>query len=332
MEPNDEALLQIGGHSSHMRAVMEMAARVALVDTTVLLTGESGVGKEYLTQFIHERSSRRTAKLVAVNCAALTGTLLESELFGHRRGSFTGAIADRAGLIEAADHGTLFLDEIGEMPLEMQASLLRVLQVREVRRIGDNIPRPVNVRIIAATNRDLAAEVREHRFRSDLFYRLNVFHLDIPPLRERPDDLRTLAESILRHTAERLQRRITGFAPDAAEVLLTHDWPGNIRELQNAIEHACVMATGESLDVQDLPATVRGEAWASVTQHEPRSLRDIEREYIFSVMRKAGGNRRAAAKVLKIGLATLQRKLRRYKRERHASTSLDQKQQLLRDD
>jgi two-component system, NtrC family, response regulator HydG len=319
MERDQDAVLQIGGYSSHMRAIMSRAARVALVDTTVLLTGESGVGKEHLAQLIHDRSSRNSGKFVAINCAALTGTLLESEMFGHKRGAFTGAIADRAGLFEAADQGTLFLDEIGELAVEMQASLLRALQQREVRRIGDNFSRPVDVRIIAATNRDLEADVDAHRFRQDLFYRLNVFHLHIPPLRERPEDLQLLADTLLHQTAERLRRPVRAYTPRAIERILSYDWPGNIRDLQNAIEHACVMAVTDRIDLEDLPDTVRGVRRRAPDSQRVRPLREVEREHILTTLKESGGNRRLAAQRLQIGTATLQRKLRRYRREQQTA-------------
>jgi two-component system, NtrC family, response regulator HydG len=303
-------------HSPLMRTVVSMADRVALVDTTVLVTGESGVGKERIAQHIHAQSVRTRARFVAVNCGALTPTLLESELFGHRRGAFTGAVADRPGLFEAADHGTLFLDEIGEMPLEMQAALLRVLQEREVRRVGDNHARSVDVRIIAATNRDLAADVEANRFRQDLYYRLNVFVLQIPPLRERPDDLRALASALLRDIAQRVRSPVTGYTPLALRQILQYAWPGNVRELQNAIEHACVLARHTEIDLEDLPAPVRDAALGHLGHdHTIRPLRDIEREHILAAMAQMGGNRRLVAARLRIGMATLQRKLRRYQRD-----------------
>lgn len=302
-------------HSPVMRSVVAMADRVALVDTTVLVTGESGVGKERIAQHIHARSARARSRFVAINCGALTPTLLESELFGHRRGAFTGAVADRPGLFEAADRGTLFLDEIGEMPLEMQAALLRVLQEREVRRIGDTQVRSVDVRIIAATNRDLEADVQDHRFRQDLYYRLSVFVLRIPPLRDRPDDLRALAHTFLLERASHLRRPIEGYTPRALRRILQYPWPGNVRELQNAIEHACVLAKRSEIDVDDLPPAVRNRHAMPVSDRPIRPLKEIEREHILAAMSQTGGNRRLAAAQLKIGIATLQRKLRRYHRD-----------------
>jgi two-component system, NtrC family, response regulator HydG len=323
MGPDQISARLLGIHSPRMRAIVAMADRVAVADTTVLVTGESGVGKECLAQYIHARSDRVRAQFIAINCGALTSTLLESELFGHKRGAFTGALADRPGLFEAAYRGTLFLDEIGEMPLEMQAALLRVLQEREVRRVGDNYARPVDVRIIAATNRQLDADILERRFRQDLYYRLSVFVLRIPPLRDRPDDLRALAQALLLDKAKHLRRPISGYTARAFRRILQYSWPGNVRELQNAIEHACVLARSAEIDIDDLPPAVRDPIPASPLSDRPiRPLKEIEREHILAAMAQTGGNRRLAAALLKIGIATLQRKLRRYHRdEQTASTS-----------
>jgi transcriptional regulator with PAS, ATPase and Fis domain len=296
-----------------MRTILSMVERVALVDTTVLVTGESGVGKERLAQFIHAKSQRARGKFIAINCGALTPTLLESELFGHKRGAFTGALADHPGLFEAADRGTVFLDEIGEMPLEMQAALLRVLQEREVRRVGDTQVRSVDVRIIAATNRDLEANVHAHRFRQDLYYRLSVFVVRIPPLRERPDDLRALAQEILLERARSLRRPIEDYTPRALRRILQYPWPGNVRELQNAIEHACVLAKRTEVDIDDLPPAVRDRHAVPVGDRPIRPLKEIEREHILAAMRQTGGDRRLAAAQLKIGIATLQRRLTQYR-------------------
>jgi two-component system response regulator HydG len=310
----DSAHLDLGARSARMRAVVSIAERVAPVDSTVLLTGESGVGKERLARFIHGRSRRTHAPFVALNCGALTETLLESELFGHKRGAFTGAHVDRPGLFETADKGSLFLDEIGEMPLEMQATLLRVLQEREVRRVGDNHVRRVDVRIVAATNRDLVDDVHAHRFRGDLYYRVSVVVIRIPPLRERPDDLQFLLHSLLATTAQRVQRAIAGYTPRALERLGEYPWPGNIRELQNAIEHACILAGADQIDVDDLPEQIRtGISPPSLAPTQ--SLADVEREHILRVLEQMNGDRRRAAAQLQIGIATLHRKLRRYQRE-----------------
>ncbi|MCW8138390.1 MAG: sigma 54-interacting transcriptional regulator, partial [Planctomycetota bacterium] len=239
--------------SAAMRRVIDVARRVALVDTTVLVTGESGVGKERVARLIHDASSRARRPFVAVNCGALDETLLGSELFGHAKGAFTGATRDREGLFEAAHGGTIFLDEIGEVSPAMQVKLLRVLQEREVRRIGETRARRVDVRVISATNRDLAADVASGRFREDLLYRLRVMEIRIPPLRDRPEDVPDLAWRSLAAGAERMKVEVTGFTGAAMSRLLAHRWPGTVRELENAVEHALVLTSGRRVDEQDLP-------------------------------------------------------------------------------
>jgi len=305
----------IVARSPAMRRVLELAARVAAVDSTVLLSGESGVGKERLARFIHARSERTAGPFVAINCGALPDTLLESELFGHARGAFTGATRDRAGLFEAAHGGTLLLDEIGEVPPTLQVRLLRVLQEREVRRLGENHDRRVNVRVIAATHRDLRAEVAAGRFREDLFYRLGALSLAIPPLRERPDDILPLARLALLATATRFGRSVRGFTPAAARRLLACAWPGNVRELHNAVERAVVFAEGERIDVADLPApapAVPAGADARPRAAAGATLEAVERAHILATLADAGGNRAEAARRLGIGTATLFRKLKQY--------------------
>lgn len=298
--------------SEAMLRLLDLARRVAKVDSTVLITGESGVGKERLARLIHEDSTRTGGPFVAINCGAVPETLLESELFGHAKGAFTGAAQDRPGLFEAANGGTLFLDEIGEVPPPMQVKLLRTLQEREVRRVGENRNRRVDVRVLAATNRDLPAEVHAARFRQDLYYRLRVVELRVPPLRERRDDILALARTFLTATAERMNRRVTGFTPAAANQLVRYSWPGNVRELENAIERAVALARGRSIDVDDLPEEV---GLGIPTAHAPgdvRPLEEIEREYILAVLRANQGNKAVAAEQLKIGIATLYRKLKKY--------------------
>ncbi|HEX6834942.1 MAG TPA: sigma-54-dependent Fis family transcriptional regulator, partial [Polyangia bacterium] len=247
--------------SDEMQKVLELARRVAHVDSTVLVTGESGVGKERVARFIHDESSRATRPFIAINCAAVTETLLESELFGHAKGSFTGATTDRAGLFEAAHGGTLFLDEVGEVPAAMQAKLLRVLQEREVRRVGENKSRPIDVRVLAATNRDLGAAVEDGTFRKDLYYRLRVVELRIPPLRERRADILPLARAFLATAIERSKSQRTikacGLTPQAADQLVRYDWPGNVRELENAVERAVALSVGTQIVPDDLPEEVR---------------------------------------------------------------------------
>nr|WP_217917368.1 MULTISPECIES: sigma-54-dependent Fis family transcriptional regulator [unclassified Myxococcus] len=298
--------------SEAMQRIINLARRGAKVDSTVLVTGESGVGKERIARLIHDESGRAHKAFVAVNCAAVTESLLESELFGHVRGAFTGATHDRAGLFEAAHGGTLFLDEVGEVPPSMQAKLLRVLQEREVRRVGENASRKVDVRLVAATNRELAEEVRQGRFRQDLYYRLRVIELKIPPLRERRDDVLPLARLLLAEAAERLGRRVSGLSPDAADQLLRYAWPGNVRELGNAMERAVALCEGPRVERDDLPEEVRAAPPSLVPTGNPQRLEDMEKHYILAVLAQNGGNRARTAEQLDIGVATLYRKLKQY--------------------
>ncbi len=300
--------------SEETRRVLDLARRVAQVDSTVLLTGESGVGKERIAHFIHERSARADGPFVALNCGAVPESLLESELFGHTRGSFTGATQDRVGMFEAANGGTLLLDEIGEVPPVMQVKLLRVLQEREIRRVGENRNRPVDVRVLAATNRDLLSEIRAARFREDLYYRLRVVEIRVPPLRERREDILSLARSFLDAAAERTKHQVTGFTPAAAQHLLAYPWPGNVRELANAVERAVVLARRSRVDVEDLPPEIGLAVPEPAAGGHVRTLAQVERDYIASVLRAVGGNRAKAAAALGIGTATLYRKLK------HAAT------------
>ncbi len=302
--------------SEAMKRTLDLARRVARVDSSVLLTGESGVGKERVGRLIHEESERAGGPFVAVNCAAVTESLLESELFGHARGSFTGATQDRPGLFEAAHRGTVFLDEIGEVPQAMQVKLLRVLQEQEVRRVGENRTRKIDVRVIAATNRDLADDVTRGRFRDDLYYRLRVIELRIPPLRDRRQDILPIARRVLVQLSRKMSRQIDGFTPGAADHLLRYLWPGNVRELQNAVEHAIVLARGGKIDVPDLPEEVRLSTARSHSLDVSRSLADVEREYILAVLDSTGGNQKLAATQLGIGSATLYRKLKAYRTAR----------------
>jgi two-component system response regulator HydG len=298
--------------SAAMERVLDLARRVAKVDSTVLLTGESGVGKERIARLVHQDSSRTAGPFVAVNCGAVAEGLLESELFGHARGAFTGASQDRAGLFEAAHGGTLFLDEIGEVPPPMQVKLLRALQEREVRRVGENRDRKVDVRVVAATNRDLLAEVHAARFRQDLYYRLRVVEIRVPPLRERREDVLPLARTFLAEAAARSGRKATGFTPAAANQLVRYGWPGNVRELENAVERAVVLSRGSRIDVDDLPEEVSRAVPSGYGAADGRPLAQVEQDYILSVLRASGGNRARAAEQLGIGTATLYRKLKRY--------------------
>ncbi|MGE3959740.1 MAG: sigma 54-interacting transcriptional regulator [Vicinamibacterales bacterium] len=312
----EERATGIVAQSRKMQRVLEEARRVARVDSTVLLTGESGVGKEALARFIHDESSRAPKPFVAINCAAVPEALIESELFGHVRGSFTGATQDRVGLFESANGGTLLLDEVGDLPMAMQVKLLRVLQEREFRRVGENRTRRVDVRVLGATLRDLPGEVAAGRFRQDLYYRLRVIEIRIPPLRERRDDVLPIARQVLAETASRLKLPVSGFTPAAADQLLRWGWPGNVRELQNVVERALVLARGTRVEVEDLPDEVRHSSigiGAPGLAPLTRTLAEVERDHILAVLNAHDGNRTKAAAALGIGSATLFRKLREYK-------------------
>jgi DNA-binding NtrC family response regulator len=305
--------LGIVAKSAAMRRVVDLASRVAKVDSTVLITGESGAGKERIARLVHEESTRAAGAFIAVNCGAITETLLESELFGHARGAFTGATADRPGLFEAANGGTLLLDEIGEVSAGMQVKLLRALQEREIRRVGENKSRRVDVRIVAATNRDLAHGVAGGNFRQDLYYRLKVVELHVPPLRERRDDVLPLARVLLADAALRMKRKIAGLAPGAADQLLRYEWPGNVRELENAMERAVALARGSRVEVEDLPEEIRHAFPMPVaTKGTVRPLDEVEKEYILAALEVNGGNQTHTAAQLHIGAATLYRKLKSY--------------------
>jgi len=305
--------LGIVAKSPAMRQVVDLARRVAKVDSTVLITGESGSGKERIARLVHDESTRATGPFIAVNCGAITETLLESELFGHARGAFTGATVDRPGLFEAANGGTLLLDEVGEVSPGMQVKLLRALQEREIRRVGENKNRRVDVRILAATNRDLAHGVAGGAFRQDLYYRLKVVELHVPPLRERRDDVLPLARVLLADAALRMKRKISGLAPGAADQLLRHQWPGNVRELENAMERAVALARGNRVELEDLPEEIRDAFPTPVAARgKVRPLGEIEKDYILAALEANGGNQTHTAAQLRIGAATLYRKLKSY--------------------
>ncbi|WNG25941.1 AAA domain-containing protein [Cystobacter fuscus] len=297
-----------------MRRVVDLARRAARSEATVLLIGESGTGKERVARLVHEESARAAGPLVPINCAALAETLLEAELFGHARGAFTGATHERAGLLEGAAGGTLFLDEIGEMPLGMQAKLLRALQEREIRRVGENHHRRIDVRVVAATNRPLAEEVAAGRFRKDLYYRLRVVELTVPPLRERREDILPLARVFLVDVARRMGREVPGLGPDVADQLQRHAWPGNVRELSNAMERAVALSRGPRIELEDLPEDVRTALPAPALTGAVRTLEELEREYILAVLARNGGSRTRTSRELGIGATTLYRKLKRYER------------------
>ena len=300
--------------SPAMRKLVDLARRVAKVDSTVLLTGESGAGKERIARLVHEESTRAAGPFIAVNCGAITETLLESELFGHARGAFTGATSDRPGLFEAANSGTLLLDEVGEVSPGMQVKLLRALQEREIRRVGENKSRRIDVRVVAATNRDLAHGVAGGTFRQDLYYRLKVVELHVPPLRERRDDVLPLARVLLGESALRMKRKISSLAPSAADQLLRYEWPGNVRELENAMERAVALARGSRVELEDLPEEIR-RAFAKpvASKGTVRPLDEVEKDYILAALKLNDGNQTHTAEQLQIGSATLYRKLRRYR-------------------
>lgn len=299
-------------NSKTMRQVLSFAKRVAKAESSVVVSGETGVGKEMIARVIHDESVRAARPFVAVNCSAVMETLLESEFFGHAKGSFTGADKDHPGLFEAANGGTLFLDEIGEISAGMQAKLLRTLQEKEVRRVGENKSRPVNVRIIAATNRDLAAEVKAGRFREDLYYRLRVIELHIPPLRERQEDIMPMAQFFLEKTSQAMGRNIIGFMPKVADQLMGYAWPGNVRQLQNTVEHAITLCNGKRISINDLPRELFSGQAKSGSPESIRTLDDMEREYILASLRLADGDKVLVARKLGISLSTLYNKLKEY--------------------
>jgi DNA-binding NtrC family response regulator len=308
-----EEPLGIVAKSPPMRQLVDLARRLAKVDSTVLITGESGSGKERIARLVHEESTRAAGPFIAVNCGAITETLLESELFGHARGAFTGATQDRPGLFEAANSGTLLLDEVGEVSPGMQIKLLRTLQEREIRRVGENKSRGVDVRVLAATNRELAHGVVGGSFRQDLYYRLKVVELHVPPLRERRDDVLPLARVLLADAALRMKRKISGLAPAAADQLLRYQWPGNVRELENAMERAVALARGSRVELDDLPEEIRRAFPTPVaSKGKVRPLDEIERDYILAALELNGGNQTHTAAQLHIGSATLYRKLKSY--------------------
>jgi DNA-binding NtrC family response regulator len=309
----EEPQLGIVAKSPAMRQLVDLARRVAKVDSTVLVSGESGSGKERIARLVHEQSTRAAGPFIAVNCGAITETLLESELFGHARGAFTGATHDRPGLFEAAHGGTLLLDEVGEVSPGMQVKLLRALQEREIRRVGENKNRKVDVRIIAATNRNLALGVASGIFRQDLYYRLKVVELHVPALRERRDDILPLARILLAGSALWMKRKISGLSPAATDQLLRYMWPGNVRELENTMERAVALAPGTRVELEDLPEEIRQACpvpVANVGTVQP--LEEVEKEYILAVLSLNSGNQTRTAEQLQIGSATLYRKLKSY--------------------
>jgi DNA-binding NtrC family response regulator len=313
-------LEHIIGQSPPMAEVVEIVRQVAPTRATVLLQGESGTGKELIARAIHQLSPRANLPMVTVHCAGLAPTLLESELFGHEKGAFTGAHERRVGRIEQAQGGTLFLDEIGEIDATVQVKLLRFLGERTFERVGSNKTLAADLRLIAATNKNLEAEVKKGKFREDLFFRLRVVEITLPPLRERPADLPLLAKAFLREFAEENNKDVNDFTPDAIEALMNYSWPGNVRELRTAVEHAVVLSRGDRISLRDLPANVRaaGPGAASVNKmlaQPDLTVAQAEKQLIIRALKECGGNRTAAAKKLGMSRRTLHRKLHFYQLE-----------------
>jgi two-component system response regulator HydG len=313
MQPPDRMI----GTSAAMKKLFSTLQRIAGSAASVLLTGESGTGKELVARAIHQQSSRQDGPFVAINCAAMPDALLESELFGHVRGAFTDAKANRAGLFSDADTGTLFLDEIGELPLNLQPKLLRALQERTVRPVGGNAEVSFDVRVVFSTNRDLESAVSEGRFREDLYYRLNVIHLDLPPLRLRGNDVLLLAQYFLEAAAAQNEKPVVGLTSAAAERLLAYNWPGNVRELENCIERAVALTSHDRLTVDDFPDRIRAYRPSALSldptnPDELISMEDVERRYVSRVLESVGGNKTLAAKILGFDRKTLYNKLHRY--------------------
>jgi two-component system response regulator HydG len=301
------------GNSPPMREIVHLLGRVAAVEASVLLSGESGTGKELAARALHERSARRGGPFVALNCAAIPETLLESELFGHAKGAFTDARTERAGLFERAKGGTIFLDEIGELQLSLQPKLLRALQERVVRPVGSDREIPIDLRLVAATNTDLGSAVEKRKFRADLFYRVNVIEVRLPPLRERGRDVLLLAQHFIAQLARKMGREGVGLSAACAAKLLAYSWPGNVRELANVIERALALTRSSCLEVQDLPPHVRDAEGRGPDPGPPPTdalvpLEEIERRYILRVLDATGGNKTLAAQILGVHRRTLYRK------------------------
>ncbi|MBU0672977.1 MAG: sigma-54 dependent transcriptional regulator, partial [Candidatus Margulisbacteria bacterium] len=299
---------KIVGKSKEIREVFRVIDDVARSNATILITGDSGTGKELVARAIHNRSPRKDKLFVAVNCAAIPETLLESELFGHERGSFTGATERQLGKFEIANGGTLFLDEIGAMPLPMQAKLLRVIQEKEIERIGAGYTTPIDVRIIAATNSDLHAAIKKYKFREDLFYRLNVIPIHLPPLRQRREDIPLLANHFLNKHNHQLGKKIKAFKKDAMELLTVYDWPGNVRELENLVERLVVLTKANTINTSHLPAELLGEPASQPNSRETKlykAIQKFEADFIQQALEKAGGKKSKAAEMLGIHRNTL---------------------------
>lgn len=306
---------RIIGGSEKLLAAKALAGKVAATDSAVLLLGETGTGKELFARAIHESSRRADGPFLALNCSSFPSTLLESELFGYGPGAFTGAVRQKKGLIETAAGGSLFLDEIGEMPIELQAKMLRVLESGEYFRLGEVKPQKSDVRLISATNKGLAAAIETGQFRGDLFYRLSVFPIELPALRERKQDIPLLAAHFLREYAAKHQRPVEAFAADAMAALQQHHWKGNIRELRNAIERATILCAGTLITQEQLPIPAAQVIESSHREPDTFALDNAEKKHIETVLSFTGGNKAAAARLMKIALTTLYRKLRQFDME-----------------
>lgn len=301
------------GKSAPILSAIEMGRKVAQTDATVLLTGETGTGKEVFAQSIHYGSLRKNKPFVAINCSAFSRELLESELFGHRAGSFTGALKDKKGLFEEAHEGTIFLDEIGEMPIDLQAKILRVLETKEFLKIGETKSQKIDVRIIAATNRTLEKEIEKEHFRRDLFYRLSVFQIHLPPLRERVSDIKLFVNEFVHLFAAKSNKRIETISADYLKLLEQNVWKGNIRELRNVIERSVILTDDDTLKIDTLPLDIQYPDTSSSDLIITMALSDIEKLHIRKIMDYTKGNKAEAARILKIGIATLYRKIEEYK-------------------
>ena len=300
------------GKSKGIEQVIDLTKKVAKTDSTVLLTGETGTGKEVFAQAIHQNSNRVGKSFVALNCSTFSKEILESELFGHKQGAFTGAVKDKKGFIEEANGGTLFLDEIGEMPIDLQAKLLRVLETSEYIPVGDTTPKKSNFRLIAATNRDLKTESDEHRFRSDLYFRLNIFEIKLPSLRERIKDIGVLTHHFVKQFSEKTNKKTLHISDDFLQKLENYSWPGNIRELKNVIERSVILSNGDTLTSDVLPYEMQHQAEKSTKSMSAFSMQSVEKLHIQKVLNYTKGNKAETARLLEIGIATLYRKLEEY--------------------